>query len=224
MDCTPGTCIIFNLTSQMGDHLSINFDGQDYLIGIGILVVLVPILWWRKYNLSYLLFFSIFWVYLLVVVQAVFFPIVINTDYRGGIFTPSINLIPFYFGPCQMPELCVRSAMDNIILTIPFGFGINFLVRVKPRSFLWLALAVGSGFELSQLALSIAFRSGFRAVDINDVLFNAAGVLLGYAFFRAFARVYLKATQYFGIKHKWLFADIYDIVFQIQAADKSKNA
>jgi glycopeptide antibiotics resistance protein len=224
MDCTPATCIIFNLPFPTGDHLSINFDGHDYLIGIGILVVLLPILWWRKRNPSTILFFSIFWVYLLVVVQAVLFPIVIDTTYSGGIFTPSLNIIPFYFGPCQMPELCVRSVIDNIILTIPFGFGINFLVRVKPKSFLWLAVAVGFGFELSQLALSIAFRSGFRAVDINDALFNAAGVLLGYACFRAFAWVYLKASQHFGIRHKWLFADIYEIVLQIQASDRSKNA
>jgi glycopeptide antibiotics resistance protein len=208
-----------------GDSLLIYFDEYDLLIGFGILIVLLPILWWRKHNLSYLLFFSIFWVYLLAVVQVVFFPIAINTDYSGAAFMPSINLIPFYFGSCfsNMPELCVRGIVDNIILTIPFGFGVNFLVRVKPRNFFWLAIAVGLGFEFSQLMLSIAFRSGFRAVDINDAILNVTGVLLGYAFFRAFAWSYLKATEHFGIKHKWLFADIYDVVFQTQAADKPKT-
>ena len=203
----------------------IYFDVYDLLIGIGFLVVLLPILWWRKHNLSYLLFFSLFWVYLLAVVQVVFFPIAINTDYGGTTFMPSINLIPFYFGSCfsNMPELCVRGIIDNIILTIPFGFGVNFLVRVKPRNFFWLAIAVGLGFEFSQLMLSIAFRSGFRAVDINDAILNVTGVLLGYAFFRTFAWSYLKATEHFGIKHKWLFADIYDVVFQTQAADKPKT-
>ncbi|HEX7568328.1 MAG TPA: VanZ family protein [Anaerolineaceae bacterium] len=204
----------------------IYFDKYDFLIGIGILVVLLPILWWRKRNLSYLLFFSLFWVYLLAVVAVVCFPIAINADSGGATFTPSINLIPFYFGSCfsNMPELCVRGIIDNIIFTIPFGFGVNFLVRVKPGNFFWLAIAVGLGFEFSQLMLSIAFRSGFRAVDINDVILNATGVLLGYALFRAFAWVYIKATQHFDIKHKWLFADIYNVVFQTQVADKPKKA
>jgi glycopeptide antibiotics resistance protein len=206
--------------------LLIEFDWYDLLIGIGILILFLPVLWWRRRNLSYLLFFSIFWIYLLAVVQAIFFPFTINTNDTGVIFSPSINLIPFYFGSCftYMPELCIRGIIENIILTIPFGFGINFLVRVKPRNFFWLAISVGLGFEFSQLVISLAFRSGFRAIDINDVILNATGVLLGYAFFRAFAWVYLKATEYFGIKHKWLFADIYDVVFQTQAAGRSKNA
>ena len=202
------------------------FDEYDFLFGVGILCVLLPILWWRKHNLSYLLFFSIFWIYLLAVVQAVIFPFVINTAYGNATFTPSINLIPFYFGSCftYMPALCVRGILENIILTIPFGFGINFLVRVKPRNFFWLAISIGLGFELSQLAISLVFRSAFRAVDINDAILNAAGVLLGYVFFRAFAWAYIKATEHFGIKHKRLFADIYDIAFQAQVAEKSINA
>ena len=203
----------------------VGFYWYDLLIGIGILILFLPVLWWRKHNLSYLLFFSIFWVYLLAVVQVVFFPIAINTDYGGATFTPSINLIPFYFGSCfsYIPELCVRGFIDNIILTIPFGFGVNFLVRVKPRNFFGIAIAIGLGFEFSQLMLSIAFRSGFRAVDINDAILNATGVLLGYALFRAFAWAYLKATEHFRIKHKWLFADIYVVVFQTQAADRPKS-
>jgi glycopeptide antibiotics resistance protein len=209
-----------------GDSLLIYFDEYDLLIGVGILCVLLPVMWWRKHSLSYQLFFSIFWVYLLAVVQAVIFPIAINTAYGVATFTSSINLIPFYFGSCfsQMPELCVRGIIDNIILTIPFGFGVNFLLRIKPRSFFWLAIAVGLGFEFSQLLVSIAFRSGFRAVDINDVILNATGVLLGYALFRVFAWVSIKATELFGIRPKWLFADIYDVAFQTQAADRSENA
>jgi glycopeptide antibiotics resistance protein len=203
----------------------IYFDIYDFLIGVGILCVVLPIVWWRKRNLSYLLFFSLFWVYMLAVVQAVIFPFVINTAARAASFTPSINLIPFYFGNCFiLPAQCTRGVVENILLTIPFGFGINFLARVRPRGIFWLALAVGLGFELSQFCISMLFKSGFRGTDINDVIFNATGVLLGYALFRAFAWLYLKATEYFGFKHKWLFADIFDVVIQSQATDRSKNA
>jgi len=89
--------------------LLIYFDEYDILIGVGILCILLPIVWWRKHSLSYLLFFLIFWVYLLAVVQAVIFPIAINTGYGGAKVTSSINLIPYYFGSCfnHMPELCV---------------------------------------------------------------------------------------------------------------------
>ena len=99
---------------------------------------------------------------------------------------------------------------------MPFGFGIHFLARIKPKNMPWLALALGVGFELSQLILSLAFRSGFRAVDINDAIFNAAGALLGYAVFwvfgRVYARVYDRARAHRMFKEKGLFADIYEVV------------
>lgn len=201
----------------------IDFNVYDWLIGVGILVVLLPVLWWRKRNLSYLLFFSVFWIYLLAVVQAIFFPFVINTNDTGGIFRPSINLIPFYFGSCfDMPSLCMKGIFENIILTLPFGFGINFLTRVKSRNVLWVSIAIGLGFEFSQLVISLVFRSGFRASDINDAIFNTIGVLLGYALFRIFAWLYFMASAHYKIKHKWLFADIYDVVSQTQVSGKSK--
>jgi glycopeptide antibiotics resistance protein len=203
----------------------IEFDGNDLLIGIGILCILLPILWWRKRNFSYLLFFSLFWAYLLMVVAVVIFPFAIDTDYTGTTFTPSVNFIPFYFGSCFMlVNLCVRSIVENIVLAIPFGFGINFLVKIKPKNILWLALAVGFVFEFSQFFISLIFRSGFRATDINDVILNGTGVLIGYALFWLFAWLYLKITEYFNFKHRLIFADIYEIALQTQVAGKSKNA
>jgi glycopeptide antibiotics resistance protein len=204
-----------------GDPLLVYFSLYDLLIGIGFLVVLLPILWWRKHNLSYLLFFSLFWMYLLAVVQVIFFPFVINTGNGGAAFSPSINLIPFYFGSCftHMPELCIRSLIENMILTLPFGFGLYFLLRARPKNILWVAIAVGLGLESFQLLISFVFRSGFRAVDINDAILNAAGVLLGYALFRVFAWAYLKITGRYQIKHKGLFADIYEVVLRTQASD-----
>jgi glycopeptide antibiotics resistance protein len=203
----------------------IRFDAYDYLLGVGVLVVLLPIVWRRKQNLSSLLFFSVFWIYLLAVVQAVIFPIAINTNQAGTTFSASINLIPFYFGSCfnNMPGLCARGLLENILLTLPLGFGLNFLVRVKTRNFIWLAAAVGVVFELLQLVIAYIFKSGFRAVDINDAMLNAAGVLLGYALFRVFARVYLEISSHFGFKQKWLFADIYKVVIQTHAADRKAN-
>jgi glycopeptide antibiotics resistance protein len=179
---------------------------------------------WRKQSLPYLVFFSVFWVYLLAVISVVIFPIAINMDFVNKAFTPNIDLIPFYFSSGSILKFCVIEIVGNIILTVPFGFGINFLTRVKPRKFLWFSLAVGFTFEFSQLVISIAFRSRSRTIDINDAMLNTLGVLLGYVLFRAFAWTYLKIGEHFQIKHKWLFADIYDIAFHTQTIDKSKNA
>jgi glycopeptide antibiotics resistance protein len=201
----------------------IQFGVTGWLIGAGVLAVLLPLVWRKTHHPATLLYFSVFWVYLLAVVQVVIFPFAINTTPAESTFTPSINLVPFYFGTCFIPSLCARWILENTLLTLPMGFGLNFLVRVKPRNFFLLAMAVGLGFELSQLLISYIFKSGFRAVDINDAIFNAAGVLIGYALFRIFARVYLRISNHFRFAHKWLFADIYDIVIHVNTTDRKTN-
>lgn len=111
-----------------------------------------------------------------------------------------------------MPEICLGLAVENILLTVPFGFGISFLVRLKPKDFLWLGILVGFALEFTQFIISLAFRSPFRSVDINDVILNAIGVWLGYLFFRIFGYLYLSITQRFKIRHSLVFAYIYDVV------------
>jgi glycopeptide antibiotics resistance protein len=199
--------------------MMIDFDGKDLLIGIGILCVILPVLWWKKHSFSYLFFFSIFWVYLLAVVRAVVFPIVIGSDLTNG-FRASINLIPFYFGDCSMFNLCVRGVVENILLTIPYGFGINFLIKIKLKNILWLSLLIGLVFEFSQLVISLVFRSGFRAIDINDVIFNGIGVLIGYGLFRLFAWLYVRIAEYFNLKHRLIFSDVYEVAVQTQVVDQ----
>jgi glycopeptide antibiotics resistance protein len=198
----------------------------DFLIGLGMLVVVLPFVWRWKHNWLYLLFFSIFWVYLLAVVQAVFFPFAINTSQANAAFIPSINLIPFYFGSCftNIPRLCARGLFENILLTVPFGFGLNFLARIKPRNFIWIAIAIGMGFEMSQLIISYLFKSSFRAIDINDAILNASGVLIGYAVFRVFAWAYLKVTRRVRFKPKGLLAEIYEAASGANAAGGNINS
>jgi glycopeptide antibiotics resistance protein len=202
----------------------IYFDKLDLLIGLFILVCLLFVIWRQRRSLPYLLFFSGFWIYLLVVVSRVVFPIVINLNGSKASFFPGINLIPFQFGACSIALSCVEEVIKNILFTVPFGFGINFLLRVKPRSFLWLAPATGLMLELSQLIVTIIFRNHFHVFDINDVIFNSLGILIGYAIFRVFAWGYVKIAEYFDFKHKWLLADIYGVASYAQDSDRSKNA
>lgn len=200
------------------------FDKLDILIGLCILVCLLIVLWRRQRSLPYLLFFSILWLYLLVVVSTVIFPIVIDPQGGQASLFSEINLLPLYFGACSVAFSCLKDVLLNILLTVPFGFGINFLLRVKPRSFLWLAPSIGLVLELSQLIVVVVFRSRFHAIDINDAIFNAIGVLIGYALFRLFAWVYVEIAHYFSFQHKWLLADIYSVASYAWNPVSSKNA
>jgi glycopeptide antibiotics resistance protein len=93
---------------------------------------------------------------------------------------------------------------ENILLTIPFGFGISFVSHLRPKDFLWLPFAIGFGIETAQLLISLLLQYPYRVIDINDALLNAAGVLVGYALFRIFARLFFQiSTRLKNIPGGW---------------------
>ncbi|MFD7525747.1 VanZ family protein [Paenibacillus chitinolyticus] len=47
----------------------------------------------------------------------------------------------------------------------------------------------GVAIEGAQLVLSLLIRAGYRTVDVNDVLLNFIGVLLGYGCYHLFAAI-----------------------------------
>jgi glycopeptide antibiotics resistance protein len=49
---------------------------------------------------------------------------------------------------------------------------------------------VSIGIELLQLMSGLVAKITFRVADINDVIFNTLGVLIGYMLFVGFVRVY----------------------------------
>lgn len=94
-----------------------------------------------------------------------------------------INLNPIYFlsftdRPFSLRWVFVDFGL-NLLLTIPFGFGIGFFR--KPGFLRMLLWAVGTGLTLEglQLLLKLAFAN-YHVVDINDVILNASGVLIGF--------------------------------------------
>jgi glycopeptide antibiotics resistance protein len=179
--------------------MMVYFTSTHWLIGFGALAITLIILWAQQKSFSYLFFFSVFWVYMMGVVSLVVFPFLMG--HPDPYFKPDVNLVQ-----------CVSDIYENILLTIPFGFGISFIARVKPKNIFWLAITVGFTFEFVQLIISLAVRNSFRTVDINDVILNATGALLGYGAFRIFGWLYSAVTHRRQIQHQYVFAYIYDIV------------
>ncbi len=195
----------------------IDFTLRDLLIGIAALLALLIILWWQGRALAYLFFVLLFGVYLLYLLSVIVFPLPIFGNQGYAAFKPRINLIPFYFGSCEMLNLCIREIVGNTLLTIPFGFGISFIIKNKVRRFFWLAFAVGLVLEMIQLVISFVFKTAFRAIDINDVLLNATGVLLGYGLFKIFAIAYLKTQETLNMNFKGIFVYIEEVARRSQA-------
>ena len=80
----------------------------------------------------------------------------------------------------------LRLALGNVLALAPLGIYGPFL---WPRMRTWpgaLAAGIGAsiGVETAQLLISTALGYTYRIADVDDILFNAAGVLAGYAGYR----------------------------------------
>lgn len=164
-------------------------------VGLIGLVVLLGVLRFRKRGWLYCYLSALFYFYLLVLIGLTLFPIPIQegpeSRQTAAHILSRINFIPFNFGNLfeLHPNVVRRQLVGNILLTIPFGLVFPALVRVHARAIPWLAILIGLTIETAQLLVSLAIGAAYRGVDINDVLLNSAGALLGYLFFSLLTRL-----------------------------------
>lgn len=168
-------------------NISINAEAFILLIGLPALVVTLLFLR-RRRTAAQLFLLGTFGLYLILLIAATLLPIDLSPEYhaimqRDTTFAERMNLIPFYFGPFGSLWRSRYMLISNILLTVPFGLGIGFVARVRPRDLRWLPWAVGFGIEGAQLALGLAQGFPYRVIDINDTIMNALGVALGYGLF-----------------------------------------
>lgn len=100
-----------------------------------------------------------------------------------------IELRPFFLSSADaMPTW---QAWLNILLTVPFGFGLPFVLDVRGRDIVLIGILFSVGIEVAQL-LADGFYLALPtwSVDINDVLLNSLGVVVGYVAFLIAGAIY----------------------------------
>ena len=124
--------------------------------------------------------------YLLTLAALVFLPFG-----RGMDLGDRINLDPFVTIDRAL-ELGPRSAsfrllVGNILAFVPFGLLLPFVLRPRVGAGLLLtfgaALALSAAIEIGQFTISGWLGYAYRSTDVDDVILNLTGALVGYAGF-----------------------------------------
>jgi len=105
----------------------------------------------------------------------------------------SFNLVPFatIIGLVSgLPRQVIRQLGGNTVMFVPLGFLLpQLFMRLRtPLALAATALAVSCGVEVAQLALRFMSLSG-RSLDVDDVILNVAGALIGYGVWWVAARM-----------------------------------
>ena len=81
-------------------------------------------------------------------------------------------------------RLFYRNIVGNILMFIPFGFYTSYYLKLdKKRIIFYLTLIVSVVIELIQLKIG-------RAFDVDDIILNVIGSLLGYFLYRIMNKIF----------------------------------
>ena len=81
-------------------------------------------------------------------------------------------------------RLFYRNIIGNIIMFIPFGFFTSYYLKLNKKRFIfYLTLIVSIVIELIQLKIG-------RAFDVDDIILNMVGSLLGYLLYRVMDKIF----------------------------------
>lgn len=147
---------------------------------------------WKKASLKIVCLSSIFFWYAFVVLVLIVLPFPLDRaifQHAGEAQTNSNNFVPFAslaWTFTKRPFAIWREVAGNIVLFVPLGVLFPMIWK-KTDEFLKM-LAIGAGISLAleciQLAISTILGFTYRVFDIDDVLLNAAGCMLGYVLLR----------------------------------------
>lgn len=143
----------------------------------------------------------IFFAYFLVVINITFFPIPIDPNVinisRLAEDTIHQNWIPFstiYF-MLKYSLNNINSLLNivgNVLLFAPFGFLLPMISRKLSTKVIPLGIFVILIIEVSQLVSSNLYGFTYRIFDVDDVILNTIGLLIGVILYRVLIRVFRK--------------------------------
>jgi glycopeptide antibiotics resistance protein len=139
-------------------------------------------------SFEYHIVFLAFFIYIIIVIDKVFLPIPIDKSSIEALRVttanaPIINLIPFgsiietirYTGS-------YGQIIGNIAMFVPFGFLLPCINNTisSYKSILKISFIASLCIELIQLLGSLIYKASFRFADIDDIILNTLGAVIGF--------------------------------------------
>lgn len=161
---------------------------SELLIGLGIVIWIVfrgiVDICRRKFEFKKECVYFFVFVYMLWMIGVTLFPIEViwNEDYRlhSGI---NINLNPLQiFEGIKLVGIgvTVKNILGNFALFVPLSIFLNIRLKTtKYRHMLALGILLSLAIELGQLLEMYFGMTNARVLDINDVILNVCGMLVG---------------------------------------------
>lgn len=133
------------------------------------------------------------------------FQIVTSQDiniYSGNNFIPFQEILRYDFGS----RLFVRNIVGNVVMFIPYGYFLTYYLNEKnPLIYYFFIVLASLSIELTQLSIG-------RVFDVDDIILNVLGGIIGHFVFKLFNRIFKKMPKIFKSE---LFLNVLSIILLV---------
>lgn len=140
----------------------------------------------KKLSPKRLILITLYYAYIMMVFGTTLFPI---QNYPLT-YPPIHNFIPFVTVKeliTTLPtSIAIKQILGNLIMFMPFGFLFAFFANKNQfLKCVIFALFFAVSIEFIQFILGVTFvGSQYRSIDVDDVILNTVGAILGYVIFK----------------------------------------
>lgn len=146
-------------------------------------ISVIAMVYAKKINIVKFIMNQMFFLYLCCVFALVFLPLPDMKE--AAMLTYKFQLIPLH----SMADIAKRPTAFNIlqvafnvVMTIPFGMYLRYYFKMSSKKVLMFSLALTAFIEIGQLTgLYFIFQGSYRLFDVDDLICNTLGGMIGYA-------------------------------------------
>lgn len=172
-----------------------------YIIAAPLYVVFLALSIYKKRRFTDILLHTIVFFYFVAILSLTIFPLPFQisliedsrqNSHLTNNFIPLGSILPILTQNNFL--VTVRQIIGNVILFLPLGFFVPLVW--KQQTNISLVLKIGFifsiGIEVTQFLISLILGFTYKVTDVDDVILNTFGCLIGYFLFKIFERGYKK--------------------------------
>ena len=166
-----------------------------YIISIPIYILLLVVVILQKVSIKKIIIRSLFYFYIISILAVTIFPIPIQGLKEIGLygwgnnnFIPFVSILDISFNDNLSITIKIKQIIGNIVLFIPMGFFIPLIWKCKKyfRKALLIGILCSLSIELLQYIISLLLEFNYKVTDVDDILLNTLGFIIGFFLYRLF--------------------------------------
>ena len=163
------------------------------LIIITVIAFSMRIVYYLK-NKKHIVFYKELLMYFLIYIMCLFYVVTFqDVSWSTSNFTPFKEIFRYDFGT----RLFFKNVLGNMIMFIPYGFFVSYILKLeKWYSITSLTLLTSLTIETTQLVIG-------RVFDVDDIMLNVLGGLLGFSIYYVIAKLKSKLPNF--LKKQYIY-------------------